>query len=230
MPPARSARQRRRHLVDVPVDAGPQLVAFPSDGFKADGLTVRGAQTYSGVAAATDDLGRDDHVDQRPDHAGSVNGNSTADFLVTFKSTGSAVLLAWGGHLAQSAYWDKAAGGQRDGAGQVSGAPVAHADAPARRSGNKNQDRSIQPSAIVGELPPLALGPARHRGPTAARRRAAPRATPRPTPAPGSGGGTPNDADGGVADPRADATGDQHDRWTPRPPPPTAAWGSSQRS
>jgi hypothetical protein len=45
-------------------------------------------------------------------------------------------------------------------------------------AGNKNQDRSIQPSAIVGELPPFAL--------------AAPTPTPRPTPrpaAPGGGGG-----------------------------------------
>jgi hypothetical protein len=36
-------------------------------------------------------------------------------------------------------------------------------------SGNRNQDRSIQPSAIVGELPPRALAP--------------PTPTPRPTPA-----------------------------------------------
>jgi hypothetical protein len=37
-------------------------------------------------------------------------------------------------------------------------------------SGNKNQDRSIQPSAIVGELPPFALAP-------------------NPPPAPGGGSG-----------------------------------------
>jgi hypothetical protein len=45
-------------------------------------------------------------------------------------------------------------------------------------SGNKNQDRSISPSAIVGALPPFALAP--------------PTPTPRPTPppaAPGGGGG-----------------------------------------
>jgi hypothetical protein len=60
-------------------------------------------------------------------------------------------------------------------------------------SGNKNQDRSIQPSAIVGELPPQALAPSTPR-PTAAPTPAAPRATPRPTarptPAAPGGGGT----------------------------------------
>jgi hypothetical protein len=49
-------------------------------------------------------------------------------------------------------------------------------------AGNKNQDRSIQPSAIVGELPPFALAP-----PTPTPRPtapSAPRPTPRPTAAP----------------------------------------------
>jgi hypothetical protein len=50
-------------------------------------------------------------------------------------------------------------------------------------SGNKNQDRSIQPSAIVGELGPRALAPA---GPAPA-----PVATPRPTPAPRAPAPTP---------------------------------------
>ena len=83
-----------------------------------------------------------------------MNGNSTADFLVRFTSTGDAVLLAWGGHLAQSAYWDKAGGGPPDGAAQVSGAPWHMRTLKLDGAGNKNQDRSIQPSAIVGELPP----------------------------------------------------------------------------
>ena len=83
--------------------ASSRSAAFPSDPFKADGLTVRDAERYSGRLAAPDHLGRDDHVDQRPDHVGSVNGNSTAEFLVKFTSKGSAVAMAWGGHLAQSA-------------------------------------------------------------------------------------------------------------------------------
>ena len=78
--------------------------------------------------------------------------------------------LAWGGHLAQSAFWNLAAGGQRDGAGEVSGAPWHMRTLQLDGSGNRNQDRSIQPSAIVGELPPFALAP-----PT-------PRPQPTPTP------------------------------------------------
>ena len=139
-----------------------------------------------------------------------MNGNSTGNFLVRFKSTGSAVLLAWGGHLAQSAYWDKANGGAPDGAAQVSGAPWHMRTLQLDGAGNKNQDRSIQPSAIVGELAPRALAPATPRPtarPTPAAPRATPRPTPRPTPAapratvnpPGGGGG------GGTGDPGAPA-------------------------
>jgi hypothetical protein len=57
-----------------------------------------------------------------------------------------------------------------DGAGQVSGAPWHMRTLQLDGTGNKNQDRSIQPSAIVGELPPFALAP--------------PTPTPRPTTAP----------------------------------------------
>ena len=78
----------------------------------------------------------------------------------TSRSSGSAVLLSWGGHLAQSRYWNLAAGGVRDGAGEVSGAPWHMRTLQLDGSGNKNQDRSIQPSAIVGELGPRALAPA----------------------------------------------------------------------
>jgi hypothetical protein len=48
-------------------------------------------------------------------------------------------------------------------------------------SGNKNQDRSIQPSAIVGELPPFALAvPTPGPGPGATAAPPAPGATPAP--------------------------------------------------
>jgi hypothetical protein len=57
-------------------------------------------------------------------------------------------------------------------------------------SGNKNQDRSIQPSAIVGELPPFALAP-----PTPTPRPTAPPAAKPPSTSPpgnpGGGGGNP---------------------------------------
>ena len=162
--------------------------AFPSDGFKANGLTVRGAEAYSGAPRRLTIWGGTILSIAGPVHAGSVNGNSTADFLVRFRSTGSAVLMAWGGHLAQSRYWDAAGGGARDGASLVSGAPWHMRTLQLDGSGNKNQDRSIQPSAIVGELPPQALSPT-------------PRPTIRPTPAapappPSGGHGDPNSRTG----------------------------------
>jgi hypothetical protein len=144
--------------------------AFPSDHFKANGLSVSGAEAYSGAPRRLTIWGGTISSITGPTHAGNVNGNSTADFVVTFVSTGPAVLLAWGGHLAQSRYWDTAAGGARDGASLVSGAPWHVRTLQLDGSGNKNQDRSIQPSAIVGELPPQALAP---------------------TPPPGAGGNPP---------------------------------------
>jgi hypothetical protein len=144
--------------------------AFPSDGFKANGLSVKGAEAYSGAPRRLTIWGGTITSITGPTHAGSVNGNSTADFLVRFVATGPAVLLAWGGHLAQSRYWDTAVGGARDGASLVSGAPWHVRTLQLDGAGNKNQDRSIQPSAIVGELPPQALAP---------------------TPPPGPGGGNP---------------------------------------
>jgi hypothetical protein len=144
--------------------------AFPSDPFAADGLTVRKAEAYSAVSRRLTIWGGTISSISGPTHAGSVNGNSTAEFLVKFTSKGSAVEMSWGGHLAQSAFWNLSAGGQRDGAGEVSGAPWHMRTLQLDGAGNRNQDRSIQPSAIVGELPPFALA-----GPT-------PRPQPTPTP------------------------------------------------
>ena len=145
--------------------------AFPSDPYKANGLTVRGAEAYSAAPRRLTIWGGTITSIKGPVHAGSPDGNSTADFVVTFTASRSAVLLAWGGHLAQSAYWDRSRGGPSDGAGEVSGAPWHMRTLQLDGSGNKNQDRSIQPSAIVGELPPFALAP--------------PVPTPRPTAPPG---------------------------------------------
>jgi hypothetical protein len=155
--------------------------AFPSDSYTANGLTVKGAEAYSAAPRRLTIWGGTITSISGPTHAGSPNGNSTADFLVRFNSTGPAVLLAWGGHLAQSAYWDRSGGGSSDGAGQVSGAPWHMRTLQLDGSGNKNQDRSIQPSAIVGELPPFALAPA----PPPTPRPTAPPAAPVPTPRPG---------------------------------------------
>ena len=157
---------------------GASSKAFPADGFKANGLSVHGAELYSGAPRRLTIWGGTILSITGPAHAGNVNGNSTADFLVKFLATGHAVLLAWGGHLAQSAYWDTAAGGARDGASLVSGAPWHVRTLQLDGAGNKNQDRSIQPSAIVGELPPQALAP-----------------TPPPSGG-GGGGGTPPAATG----------------------------------
>jgi hypothetical protein len=137
----------------------PSSAAFPSDGFKTDRLFVRDAEGYSGVSRRLTIWGGTIASIAGPVHAGSTAGNSTAEFVVQFVSTGSAVVLGWGGHLAQSAFWDLAAGGVRDGAGQVSGAPWHMRTLQLDGSGARNQDRSIQPSAIVGELPPFALAP-----------------------------------------------------------------------
>jgi hypothetical protein len=137
----------------------PSTFAFPADPYSADGLSVTTAQVYSGAPRRLTLWGGTITSISGPVHAGSPDGNSTADFTVRFTSTGSAALMAWGGHLAQSAFWNLAAGGERDGAGEVSGAPWHMRTLQLDGSGNKNQDRSIQPSAIVGELPPFALAP-----------------------------------------------------------------------
>ena len=160
--------------------------AFPSDPFAANGLSVRGAERYSGMPRRLTIWGGAITSISTPDHAGSPNGNSTADLVVRFRSTGAAVLLAWGGHLAQSGYWDVAGGGAADGASLVSGAPWHMRTLRLDGAGAKNQDRSIQPSAIVGALPAANAPTPR---PTAPPAPAAPAAPGSPG-SPGGGGST----------------------------------------
>src|SRR5439155_1474108 len=133
--------------------------AFPPDPYVADGLSVTGAQVYSGAIRRLTIWGGTILSISKPVHSGSASGNSAADVLVRFHTNGSAVLLAWGGHIAQSSYWNRAAGGPADGAGEVSGAPWHMRTLQLDGAGNKNQDRSIQPSAIVGSVPPGGLAP-----------------------------------------------------------------------
>ena len=153
-------------------------MAFPTDPYLANGLPVSGAETYSAAPSLLRIWGGTLISISKPTHSGSVNGNSSADITVTFNTTGPAVLLAWGGHLAQSAYWDTSGGGPRDGASMVSGSPWHMRTLQLDGSGNKNQDRSISPSAIIGELPPFALAP-----PTPAPPPTAPPAPANPGPA-----------------------------------------------
>src|SRR3954454_15387872 len=81
--------------------------AFPNDNYKANGLSVHGAEAYSAAPRRLTIWGGTITSISGPVHSGSPDGNSSADFVVKFKASRSAVLLAWGGHLAQSAYWDR---------------------------------------------------------------------------------------------------------------------------
>jgi len=134
--------------------------AFPSDSFAPgspthSGLTVSGAEAFSSVTRSLTMYGGTITSISGPVHSGSVGGNSTGDFTVTFSSSGSAVLFAWGGHLAESAYWVTTSDAP-NGAATISGAPWHMRTQQLDDSGNKNQDRSIQPSAIV-PLPGLTI-------------------------------------------------------------------------
>jgi hypothetical protein len=90
----------------------PNVVAFPSDPFVVPGtlgsLSVAGAEAFSGVSRNLTMFGgtiTSITPAAGPVHSGSTGGNSSGDFVVTFTSSGSAAFFAWGGHLAQSAYW-----------------------------------------------------------------------------------------------------------------------------
>jgi hypothetical protein len=124
--------------------------AFPNDPFVMDGLSVHGAEVYSGAPRRLTIWGGTILSISVPVHSGPTSGNSSADIVVRFRATGRAVLLAWGGHLGQSAYWNRLNGGPSDGAAMVSGSPWHMRTLQLDGSGNKNQDRSISPSAIVG--------------------------------------------------------------------------------
>ncbi len=167
------------HLVDVPEPAGVVERRVPVGPVQGQRAFRRGRGEVLRLAAAAHDLGRDDHLDQpaRRIRARS-NGNSSADILVRFRSTGSAVLLCLGRPSRPVALLGHGRRRARDGASLVSGAPWHMRTLQLDGAGNKNQDRSIQPSAIVGELPPQALAPTPRPTPRAA---ASPR---RPTSAP----------------------------------------------
>jgi uncharacterized repeat protein (TIGR01451 family) len=129
----------------------PVLAPFQPDTHSSNGRTVNGAIAFSGLGANRFlyAYGVTAVSVSAPTYAGSDTGNSTADVVVTFTTAGSAAFFLWGGHLAQSIYWDVAT---PNGAGQISGAPWHMRTQDLDGSGNKNQDRSIQPSALVPAL------------------------------------------------------------------------------
>ncbi|MFL5790698.1 MAG: hypothetical protein ACJ76A_04275, partial [Actinomycetota bacterium] len=112
------------------------------------GKTVAGAETFAGISRNLTLYGGTIDNLSVPTHSGPTSNNSSADITVTFTTTGSAALLAWGAHIAQSDYWVTTAN-TPNGAATVSGAPWHMRTQNLDGSGNKNQDRSIQPSAIV---------------------------------------------------------------------------------
>ncbi len=156
----------------------PNTLAFPADPFApggqtASGKTVDGAIAFSGLSSRLLSMWGGTPLSFTcvpPDgtytcsgnvaHQAAGSGNSSADIVLTFNTgtctSNCSVLLAWGGHLAQSAYWTQSSTGPNpggpNGAGQISGAPFHMRTQQLDGSGNKNQDRSIQPSAIITTL------------------------------------------------------------------------------
>jgi len=122
--------------------------AFGGDPYSPTaGKTVNGAIAVSGLSRQLTMYGGTITAISAPVHSGSPTGNSDARITVTFTPVQSSVLLAWGGHLALSVYW---LGPQTPaGAGTISGAPWhMRTQNLSQGSGNRNQDRSIQPSAL----------------------------------------------------------------------------------
>jgi len=112
------------------------------------GKTVAGAEAFAGISRNLTIYGGTIDSLTVPSHSGPTSNNSSADITVTFTTSGSAALFAWGAHIAQSDYWVTTANAP-NGAATVSGAPWHMRTQNLDGSGNKNQDRSIQPSAIV---------------------------------------------------------------------------------
>jgi uncharacterized repeat protein (TIGR01451 family) len=119
-------------------------------GFVANG--ERKLKLYHGTIDGITDPTHTDNQGNAITNLSDLSGNTEADVLVTFTPTTSSVLFTWSAHLAQSAYWDGA--GHPNGANEISGAPWHMRTQQLQTSGgasagNKNQDRSIQPSAII---------------------------------------------------------------------------------
>jgi uncharacterized repeat protein (TIGR01451 family) len=134
---------------------GADTHAFPGDSFSpavSPGLTVNGAIAFAGVSRNLTMYGGTVDSITAPVHA-----SGKADMTVTFTTTSDWAFFLWGAHIAQSAYWNESNGGSANGAATISGAPWHMRTQDLDGSGNKNQDRSIQPSAIQVENPDISV-------------------------------------------------------------------------
>ncbi len=142
-----------------PFNATPYLASARQVGGGIGGLTnpgtIDGTPTSVQLAGLTDEerqlriYGGSITDISMPTHDGPLDGNSTADLIVEFTTTGSAVLFVWGGQLSCSLCWESLIGGEPNGASQISGAPWHMRTQNLDGGGASNQDRSIQPSAVV---------------------------------------------------------------------------------
>jgi uncharacterized repeat protein (TIGR01451 family) len=129
--------------------------AFPGDPFTpavSPGLSVNGAMAFSGVARNLTMYGGTVNSITAPTHA-----SGKGDMVVTFTTTSDWAFFLWGAHIAQSAYWNESNGGSANGAATISGAPWHMRTQQLDDSSNKNQDRSIQPSAIAVVQPNISV-------------------------------------------------------------------------
>jgi uncharacterized repeat protein (TIGR01451 family) len=139
----------------------PDSHAFPGDSFSPgppthSGLTVNGAIAAAAISRNLLLYGGTITNIAAPTHSGPTNNNSSGDMVVTFTTSGGSALFAWGAHIASSDYWVTGTG-DANGAAAVSGAPWHMRTQALDDSGNKNQDRSIQPSAIIKLVPAIAV-------------------------------------------------------------------------
>ncbi len=130
--------------------------AFTGDSFSpavSPGLTVNGAIAFAGVSRNLTMYGGTVTGITVPAHA-----SGKGDMVVSFTTTSDWAFFLWGAHIAQSAYWNESNGGAANGAATISGAPWhMRTQALDEANGNKNQDRSIQPSAIAVVQPNLSV-------------------------------------------------------------------------
>ena len=129
--------------------------AFPGDPFTpavSPGLSVNGAIAFAGVSRNLTMYGGTVDGITVPAHA-----SGKGDMVVTFTTTSDWAFFLWGAHIAQSAYWNESNGGAANGAATISGAPWHMRTQQLDGSANKNQDRSIQPSAIAVVQPNISV-------------------------------------------------------------------------
>ena len=139
---------------------------FPGDTTVPDpafpGLSVGGAQTNAAVSRLLSGWGGSITGISPVTYTGPFSGNSSADLTVTFTidpttnqschvtqgDTLCPMLLAWGGHLGKSSYWNVSGGGVADGAATISGSSFHMRTQNLDNGGGAQQDRSMQTTAV----------------------------------------------------------------------------------